>query len=269
MMYRTPAPNQDPAGPWTSSTCRTHQTATCMLLSGLPAPLAAPRAGPIEHRAWCGVKCLRHLSVERFWRRGSRSRTRRRRRRRRTTVRARAARTPVGTAPRAATATTTSAPRPAIATSHAGSRRRGSSRARGERRVRRSRRARRPATSGRSASMRRTRPSPGPNRLHGSARREDGEPERRERERPDRAVGARCRSGRSSRRRRGRGRRRGTRLPKFSPRTGVEHARHIGRPHPSHRATAGLPGWRSHRSSTFDERSSGGTTEGYRHPRRG
>src|SRR6185436_10088631 len=57
-------------------------------------------------------------------------------------------------------------------------------------------------------------------------------------------------------------------LPKFSPRTGVEHARHIGRPHPSHRATAGLPGCRSHRSRTLDERSSGGTTEGYRHPRR-
>src|SRR4029453_15561375 len=49
-------------------------------------------------------------------------------------------------------------------------------------------------------------------------------------------------------------------------RTGVEHARHIGRPHPSHRATAGLPGCLSHRSRTFDERSSAGTTEGDRPP---
>jgi len=39
----------------------------------------------------------------------------------------------------------------------------------------------------------------------------------------------------------------------------VEHARHIGRPQPSHHATAGFPGWRSHRSKTLDERSSGGT----------
>jgi hypothetical protein len=54
-------------------------------------------------------------------------------------------------------------------------------------------------------------------------------------------------------------------LPKFSPRTGVEHARHIGRPHPSHHATAGLAGCLSHRSRTFDERSSCDTTEGYLH----
>src|SRR5215208_6089354 len=161
-------------------------------------------------------------------------------------------------------ATTTSAPRPAIATSHPGPRSRERSRAA----VMRS-----PPIAARAATRDQwpllvqapNAPEPGPNRLHGSAvprtAATNAASESILTPRPGRgglgstvssASGPRT-SARHS-------------LPKLSPRTGVEHARHIGRPHPSHRATAGLPGCRSHRSRTFDERSSGGTSEGYRHP---
>src|SRR4029453_7775750 len=161
-------------------------------------------------------------------------------------------------------ATTTSAPRPAIAPSHPGSRSLEGSRAA-------------VMTSPPIAASAATRdqwplrvhapnaPEPGPNRLHGSAVARTARPN---------AASASVLTPRSGRGVLGSavsaasGPKTSARhsLPKFSPRTGVEHARHIGRPQPSHRATAGLPGCLSHRSRTFDERSSAGTTEGYRHP---
>jgi hypothetical protein len=45
------------------------------------------------------------------------------------------------------------------------------------------------------------------------------------------------------------------------PRTGIAHARHIARPHTSHRATCGCDAWMLQRSAPRLERSSPGTAE--------
>ena len=180
-----------------------------MLLSGLPAPLAAPRAGPIEHRAWCRVKCLRHLSVERSWRPGSRSRTRRRPPRPRTRVRATDARTPAGTAPRATTRPPPAprdrrSPRPTRGLAGGTASRAPVSAS--------------PAIAARAATsdqwpLRVQAPNasePGPNRLHGSAVARTASPNAASANVLIRGPGS-VSPGPSSRRRRGRGRPRGTR----------------------------------------------------------
>ena len=52
--------------------------------------------------------------------------------------------------------------------------------------------------------------------------------------------------------------------PRTRPRTGTAQSRQSGRPHPSHRATIGRPGWRSQRSAFLVARSSTGTAESLR-----
>src|SRR6266540_4568253 len=131
-------------------------------------------------------------------------------------------------------ATTTSAPRLAIATSHLGSR----SRERNRAAVMTSPPIAASAATRDQWPLRVQAPNasePGPNRLHGSAVARTARPK---------AAIANVLAPRS-----GRGELASVvspasgpktparhSLPKFSPRTGVEHARHIGRPHPSHRA---------------------------------